>query len=91
MPPVALPVDTQLMNVPSPPAMVRFWTPSGSTTVAGVTTLPKLSLVAQPELYMERLQVSPPTQGGVRAQVRLGAPLQFQAGSGDFILDHDEE
>jgi hypothetical protein len=89
--PVALPIDTQLMNVPSPPAMVRFWTPSGSTTVAGVTTLPKLSLVPQPELYMEQLQVSPPTQGGVRAQVRLGAPLQFQAGSGDFILDHDEE
>jgi hypothetical protein len=28
---------------------------------------------------------------GVRAQVRLGAPLQFQAGSGDFDLDHDQD
>ncbi len=40
---------------------------------------------------MEKLEVSLPTQGGVRAQVRLGAPLQFQAGSGDFTLDHDED
>ncbi|MBI2388482.1 MAG: hypothetical protein HYV09_02595 [Deltaproteobacteria bacterium] len=71
--------------------MVRFWNPSGSTTVAAVTTLPRLSLVTQPELYMERLQVSPATQGSVRAHVRIGAPLQFQAGPGDFILDHDDE
>lgn len=40
---------------------------------------------------MDKLQVNLPTEGSVRAQVRLGDPLQFQAGSGDFILDHDEE
>jgi len=91
MPPVALPLHTQLMDVPSPPAMVRFWSPSGSRTVAAVSTLPTLTLVAEPELHLEHLRVTPSARGGVRAEVRVGAAMEFRAGPGDFILDHDEE
>jgi hypothetical protein len=45
---------------------------------------------AEWEVHMDRPQVSPSSQGAVRAQVRVGAPLQFNAASGDFILDHDD-
>jgi hypothetical protein len=89
--PVAFPIDTQLTTIPSPPATVRFWSPSGSRTVAHVSTLPGLALVTEPELYLDHLQVAPTARDAVRAAIRVGAPLEFQAGPGDFALDHDEE
>ena len=91
MPPVALPVDTQLTSMPSPPAMVRFWSPGGSRTVTVVSTLPKLAAEPEAELRLEYLRAALPARGAVRAVVRVGDALPFRAGAGDFVLDHDEE
>lgn len=91
MPPVALPVDTQVMNMPSPPAIVRFWSPGGARTVAAVSTLPKLTAVPEVELRLDYLRVALPARGAVRAAVRVGEALPFRAGAGDFVLDDDEE
>lgn len=91
MPPVALPMDTQLTNVPTPPAMVRFWSPGGSSTVRSVSTLTRLTQAPETELYVDRLQMPPARTGGIRAEVRIREALQFRAGPGDFVLDHDEE
>jgi len=91
MPPVALPPSTQLTNLPEPPAMVRFWSPLGSSTVAAVSTLPRLSVTPEVELRVERLRVPPPAKGAVRMAVRVGGPLQFRAAPGAFDLSDDEE
>lgn len=90
MPPVALPLDTQLLHMPQPPAMVRFWSPMGPTAAA-VSTLPKLATTVEVELRVEHLHVPLPAQGAVRTAVRVGAPLTFRVGSNAFALDHDEE
>lgn len=88
---VALPTNNQVLNVPAPPAMKRFWNPGGSRTVTTVSTLPRLSLVTEPELFFDHLQLEPQQHGAIRAELRVGKALEFRGGSGDFALDHDDE
>jgi hypothetical protein len=88
---VALPLHTQLTELPTAPAMVRFWSPGGSSTAAVVSTLPRLALVPEPDLYLDQLRLVPSQRGAVRAQVKVGKPLEFSSGPGDFVLDHDDE
>ena len=91
MPPLAFRLDTQLTRVPAAPVTTRFWGPRGVRTDAVVSTLPNLTLVPMPELYLDRLQMTPRARGGVRAAVRVGGPLPFRARPGTFVLEPDEE
>lgn len=90
MPPVTLPLDTQLTNLQAPPAMVRFWS-DHVPTMQFVSTSPRLTRAPEPELHLEHLRVVPPARGAVRAAVRQGPPLHFLAAPGSFVLDDDEE
>jgi hypothetical protein len=91
MPALAFREDTQLTKLPPVDVTARFWGPRGAGTAAVVSTLPKLMLVPEPELYLDHLQVAPDTRGAVRVALRVGGELRFRAGAGDFALEHDEE
>ncbi len=82
--------DTQLARVPPAPATARFWGPRGAPSDAVVSTLARLTLVPAREVHVDRLLLTPASQGGVRAVIRVGEALQFRAGPGDFVLEPHE-